>query len=255
MKKTLQNLIAITALMLISSIAMAQGGTDPYVGSAHDYTVVPGNASNDLSWTVNGATSGTGFIINSGGTASTVNIYWTAPGTYTLRLLETDANLCSTEKQMTITVSSQLEVSTSDPTKVCNSAVDTTTPSLNVTSIDFVVSMATGVSAWSPNWEITFTVAGGTGSPTIGSVTSTDGTLTDNGGGSYTLTAISSTSGAGSATISVDVAGNAFSDLTAVLTITAAKELQYSTTDTDSGDWGATQSINPIPNTSAITTD
>ena len=252
MKKTFTYLIAAVAFMLISVGTMAQGGANPYVGSAHDYTVTPGNVVNGLAWTVSPAT---GFTINSGQTASTVNITWTAAGTYTLTLTETDGNSCSTVKELTITVTSSFEVSTSSSTLICNAAIDTVTPANNITSVDFVVDMATGVSGWNPNWEITFTIATGIGSPTIGTVTSTDGTMTDNGGGSYTLGPIVSASGVGSATIAVQVIGDAFTAMTAILTITAAEELDYNTPDTDSGDWGATATINPIPKTSDISTD
>ncbi len=252
MKKTFTYLIAAVAFMLISTGAMAQGGESPYVGSTHDYTVTPGNLANGLAWTVS---PGTGYTVISGATSATIRITWTAAGIYTLTLTETDGNSCSTVKELTVTVSSSFEVSTSDPAVVCNTANDTVTPANNITIVDFVVDMTTGVTTWSPNWEVTFTLAAGTGSPTIGTVTSADGTVNDNGGGSYTLSPISSASGTGSATISVQVIGDAFTAMTAVLTITAAKELDYNTTDSDSGDWGATATINPIPNTSAISTD
>ncbi|WP_297097680.1 hypothetical protein [uncultured Draconibacterium sp.] len=255
MKKTLTNLIVTAAFIIISAVVMAQGGEAPYVGSAHDYSVTPGNGSNGLSWQVDGAETGTGFMINSGQTESTVNITWMQAGTYMLTVTETDANSCSTTKQLEVNVSSAFEVSITGPEMACNSAADTANAANNITSVDYVIKMTTGVSTWSPNWEVAFTVSGGTGSPSIEDVNVSGVSLTDTGGGSYSLTGLSSTSGNGTVTVTVDVAGDAFSLLTSVFTITSAKELQYNTTDTDGGDWGATATINPIPNTSAIQTD
>lgn len=256
MKKTLTYLIAVTVLVLTGVGAMAQGGQNPYVGSTHDYTVAPGNASNDLDWLVDGTQTGSGFLINSGQDGATVNITWREAGTYVLTFTETDANLCSTTKQMTVTVTSSFEVSTSDPAAVCNAATDTTNSSLNVTSVVFIVNMNTGVTAWNPEWEIKFSLTNG-GGVSIGTLTASDGNLSGSGTGPYTLTNISSpnSDGTGATSITVPIYGDAFTLLNPTLTITEATELDYSTTDSDSGDWGATGTINPIPNTSAISTD
>ncbi len=53
----------------------------------------------------------------------------------------------------------------------------------------------------------------------------------------------------------MDVTGDAFTLQSVALAITSAKELQYNTPDVDSDDWDATQTINALPNTSAISTD
>ena len=53
----------------------------------------------------------------------------------------------------------------------------------------------------------------------------------------------------------MDVTGDAFTLQSVALAITSAKELDYNTPDMDIDDWDATQTINPIPNTSDIITD
>jgi hypothetical protein len=145
-------------------------------------------------------------------------------------------------------------VSTSDPTAICNALDGTVNPSGDATtSITFTVDMTTGRTDWSPDWEIQFTLTP-SGSSTIGTVTVGGGVLSESGG-TYTLTNLTSTDGDGSVTISMPVTEDAFTLQTTTLTITSATELDYNTSDIDSDDWTAIQTVNAIPNTSTITTN
>jgi hypothetical protein len=255
MKKITNYLIAIAAFLLLSFGAKAQGGLSPYVGSAHNYTVTPESTTNTLLWSV---VEATGYTINSQSvvtTTSVANITWTAAGTYKLRFTETNTTtLCATTKEVTVTVSNAFDVSTSSPTADCNAADGQINYSGTnaTTSVTIPVSMVTGVSTFNPDWEIQFTLTPGTGA-TISNVNKSSGTLS--GTGPYTLTGLTSASGAGSVNITFDVTGNIYTQLDVDFDITSAKELTYNTTDKDNDDWAATQTINAIPNTSTITTD
>jgi hypothetical protein len=118
------------------------------------------------------------------------------------------------------------------------------------TSITFTVDMATGTAGFNPNWEITFTLSPGTGA-TIANVAASEGTLS--GSGPYTITGITSATGTGTVDITMDVTGDIYTVLDVDLEITSATELTYNTSDVDSDDWTATQTINALPNTSEIT--
>jgi hypothetical protein len=255
MKKNLTYLIAIAAIMLLSFGAMAQTGSTPLVGSTHVYTATPESGSNTLAWAVLEGADGTEYNIVSGAATGAVTIKWNTAGTYTVRFTETSTvTLCATVKTISVTVSANtFDVSASASAAFCNAAngqvnyagTDATT------AITFKVNMTTGT-AFSPNWEIKFTLTPGTA--TLATVAATDGTLTASAG-VYTLTTIPSTSGTKTINITMDVTGNIYAVQNVLLTITSAKELTYNTPDVDNTDWSATQTINDIPNTSTITTD
>ncbi len=251
MKKIFTYLIAAIAFVIVSTSVMAQGGLSPLVGSTHDYTVTAESTGNTLAWSITSGPAG-GYTVNSGTSGEVVNITWNTVGTYTLQFSETNGNSCVTLKQATVVVAANtFDVSTSDPAATCNAKDGTVNPTGDATtSITFTVNMTTANAGWSPNWEIDFTL---TSAATIASVTANGGTLT--GTGPYNLTALTSSGGNGTVDITMDVTGDAFTVQTVALAITAAKELQYNTQDVDSDDWLATQTINPIPNTSNITTD
>lgn len=254
MKKIAFYLILAFSLAVISHSAKAQNGNSPLIGSTHNYSVTPEDATgNTLLWTISG---GTGYVINSGEDSDKVNITWTAAGSYTLVFTETNTTtLCSTVKQITVNVGGNtFDVSTSNPDVACNYASGKVNYSGTdaTTSISFVVDMASGASGWNPDWEIEFALTPGAGA-TIDNVTVSEGTLS--GSGPYTLTDLTSASGTGSVTITMDVTGDINTILTAGLEITSATELMYNTADVDSDDWNATQTINSIPATSTISAD
>ncbi|HKI88799.1 MAG TPA: hypothetical protein VKA38_07225 [Draconibacterium sp.] len=254
MKKTITCLITATTLILISFGAMAQGGLTPIVGSAHNYTVTPGNVANTFAWSVIEGTAGSEYTINSGAAGVTVNITWNTAGTYTLQFRETNATSCVTLKQVSVIVAANtFDVSTNDPAATCNSKDGTVNPTGNATtSITFTVDMTTSRTDWSPNWEITFTLTP-SGTSSVANVAASAGTLS--GSGPYTITGLTSASGNGTVNITMDVTEDAFTLQTTVLTITSATALDYNLSDIDTDDWLATQTINAIPNTSTITTD
>jgi hypothetical protein len=249
MKKTKIYLMALVALMITSFGAKAQGGLTPLVGSTHTYTVT---ATGTKAWTVS---PGSGYTINSGAATSSVNITWTATGTYTLTFTETNASGCSTVKTTSIVVGlNTFDVSTASPTASCNTADGQAnfSGSTTTTAITYTFNMGTGNPLWSPNWQFVFTLTPSSGA-TIANVATSAGTLS--GSGPYTVTAIPSTSGAKTMTITMDVTGNIYTLNTVDLAITSAKELTYNTPDKDNDDWTATKTINPVPNTSSISTD
>jgi hypothetical protein len=252
MKKFTIHLIAVMALMIIGTAVMAQGGLSPLVGSTHVYTVTPGNGSNDLQWTISPAT---GFSIT-GDDTDEATITWTTTGTYTLTFTETNTSTgCATIKTATVNVAANsFDVSTTSPADFCNSADGQINfvGSTATTAISIPISMVTGISGFNPNWEVTFALTPNSGT-TITTVAASSGTLS--GTGPYTVTGLTSALGAGSVNITMNVAGDIYSPREVVLAITSAKELTYNTPDVDSTDWTATQIINSIPNTSAITTD
>lgn len=252
MKKSTIKLFTIMALMIIGSSAMAQGGLTPLVGSTHVYNVTPESGSNTLAWSVIPAT---GFSIT-GDNTDEATITWTTAGVYTLQFTETDATtLCATVKSITVTVAANsFDVSTASPAAFCNSADGQINyaGSTATTSISVPVNMATGISGFNPNWEITFTLSPNSGTA-IANVAASSGTLS--GAGPYTVTGLTSASGAGTVNITMDLTGDIYTARDVVLAITSAKELTYNTPDKDTDDWTATQTVNAIPQTSNITTD
>lgn len=252
MKKVITKFMTATALIMISIAANAQGGLTPLVGSTHVYTVTPGSGSNDLEWTVSSAT---GFSIT-GDDTDEATITWTTAGIYTLTFTETNTTTgCATVKTTTVNVAANsFDVSTSSPADFCNSADGQINfvGSTATTAISIPVSMVTGIATFNPNWEITFTLTPNSGT-TITAVAASSGTLS--GTGPYTVTGLTSASGARTFDITMNVAGDIYSPRDVVLAITSAKELTYNTPDVDNNDWTATQTINAIPNTSSITTD
>lgn len=249
MKKTKKWLTVLVIAMIVSLGVKGQGGLTPLVGSTHTYTVT---ATGTKAWSVSPAS---GYTINSGAATSSVSITWTATGTYTLTFTETNASNCSTVKTATVVVApNSFDVSTSSPSVTCNAADGQAnySGSTTTTAITYTVDMTTGNSSWSPNWQFVFTLTPSSGA-TIANVAASAGTLS--GSGPYTLTAIPSTSGAKTVTITMNVTGNIYTLHTVDLAITSAKELTYNTPDKDNNDWIADQTINPVPNTSSISTD
>lgn len=246
MKKTTIYLIAVLALMFASVGAMAQpGGLTPLVGSTHKYSVTPGGA-NTLAWTVS---QPSGYTI-SGGSTETATIIWTTAGTYTLTFTETIASTgCKTQVEKKIVVSpNTFDVYATSPAVTCNIAENVINPPTNYTNhVSINVDMTTGTS-WSPTWEFVFGLTGTNG--TISSV-KVDGT-SQTGSSPYSITGISSTSGLKTVTVECDITGDPTLVQTVVLSINSAKELTYNTPSNAAGSQSATQTINAIPATSAI---
>jgi len=244
MRKVFTYLSVATVLIAITTGAMAQDGLNPYVGSSHTYSVTPGSAGNTFQWVL----SGGGTL--SDATTTTASIDWNTPGTYTLSFTETDATTsCSTVKQITINVSSAFDVTLSSVDSVCNSAegkvnfggTDTTT------TISYVIDMTAGTTNWSPDWQVTFSLSGATVSEV-----SYGGTVVTGSSGSYTISGLSSTSGAASLTVDVKVTGSAFSPQALLLTITDAEEADFNSTFLGNGTTSDTGVVYAIPQTTSI---
>jgi hypothetical protein len=248
MKKTTFYLIAFLAIMVSSLGALAQtpGGLTPLVNSTHSYIVMPGGA-NTLAWTV---TPALGYTINSATNASTVNITWTVAGTYTLTFTETIvATGCKTQVQETIVVSpNTFNVFTTGPAPDCNVAESVIDPPTSYTNhVTIPVDMTTG-NSWSPNWQFVFGLVGNNGTITNVKV---DG-VAQTGSSPYTITGINSTAGLKTVSVECDITGDPTLLQSVVLTINSAKELTYNTPSNATGTQSATQVINAIPATSAI---
>lgn len=256
MKKLISTLMT-AALLLISAGAMAQQGAIPFVGSTHNYTVEPESTSNTLTWSI---AEPSGYTINSqtiDGDNSVANITWTAAGTYKLQFTElNESTNCATIKELEITVSANtFDVAAVAPAATCNAADgEVNYAGTDVTTeVSFMVDMETGGATFNPNWEFTFTLTSTTDA-TITNVSAGSGTLSESGG-TYTLTGLTSTSGAGSVTITLDATGELYNAEDVDLTITSAKELDYNTPESNTVNNTEKQTINPIPQTSEISTD
>jgi hypothetical protein len=266
MKKIFTYLIAVAALLVVSSNAKAQDGSSPYLNSTHIYrvTMEDGNNENTTGWVI-ADDSGTpldpqptfaeSVVVDTAFLEITWDDSWATSATeYKIQFTEDDAT-CSTVKEITITIgTNDFDVSTSDPDATCNAAdgaINVVGPD-TTTSITFTVDMTTS-SSFSPDWKFTFTLASTTGA-TVSNV-KVGGTVVTAVTGTYTSPDQNSSSGNGTVDVTLDVTGGITSIEDMVFTITSATELSYNSPDKDSNDWGATQTINALPATSPITTD
>jgi hypothetical protein len=254
MKKAAIYLILLLAILISSKGAMAQGGLTPLVGSTHVYSVTPGGGGNAYAWTITTGSSPINYVITNG-TTTTATIQWKTAGTYILEFRETaSTGSCITLVTKSITVgTNSLDISTpSSLAALCNEAsgVANFSGSTVSTTVQYTVNMATGIGSYNPNWEFEFTLTPSLGT-TISSIASSTGLLS--GSSTYKVTNIGSATGTGSATITLELTGNINAPHSVDFAITSAKELQYNTPDKDNDDWTATQTINAIPATSAIT--
>jgi len=102
MKKAIFYLIALVALIINSSSAMAQNtGANPYLGSTHTYTSAKTAAmtGTTLAWAVDGG----GTLTEAVNTLS-ATVLWTATGTHTVTVTETSTDGCSTIRSFSVTV-------------------------------------------------------------------------------------------------------------------------------------------------------
>lgn len=263
MKKVLTILMSAAALLLISAGTMAQGGATPYLNSTHTYTVNMEDGTNNTAQWVIADDGGTAldpqpaFTTNIAGNTASMEITWTTIGDFKVQFSETNpSTTCVTAKELDVTVSANtFDVTAVAPAATCNAAdgVINYAGTDVTTGVSFDVEMETGDAAFSPDWEFTFTLTSSTGA-TVANVSAGSGSLSESGG-TYTLTGLTSASGEGSVTITLDATGVLYSAEDVVLILTSAKELTYNTPDSNSGNNTATQTINPIPQTSDITTD
>ncbi|WP_346859141.1 hypothetical protein [uncultured Draconibacterium sp.] len=261
MKKILTYLIATTALLMISAVAMAQDGENPFVGSTHTYNVTPdpaGVGTNTYSWAISG-----GGTINGVSNGTSLSVTWTAAGPQTVTFTETDGTgtTCFSSVQLPVTViANDFDVNIGTLADGCNNNSGTVSPVDSANSIIAIpFEMETGGTTWSPNWEVFFDLSVTSVNArlvTVALTSGANGTLNDLGGGAYSITGINGASGVGETSIDVEVKGYSFEDVTIDAEITAAKELQYDTPAGSTGSWvPSTITIYKIPNTSPITTD
>jgi hypothetical protein len=256
MKKATFYLMVLLATMMLSMGVKAQTGLTPLLNSTHTYTVTPGNGGNTFAWSIVEGVSGTDYTLT-GASGLTATVIWKKTGTYTLQFRETAATTgCITLISKSITVSANtFDVTTpSTLAGICNAASGVANYSTTsvATTVQFVITMATGVSTFNPNWEFNFTLTPGSGA-TIGTVSTSAGTLS--GTGPYTVTAVPSSGGTGTVTISFPLTTNINIVNTAAILITSAKELTYQTPSNNTGNKAATQTVNAIPATTGFSSN
>lgn len=263
MKKTFIYLFTTAVLLTISGIVMAQDGETPFLNSTHTYTVTMENGTNNTANWIIADNSGEALdpqpsiITNVDGNTATMALTWTTVGLFKVQFSEINqSTACVTAKELDVTVSANtFDVSAVTPAATCNAADGVVNYSNTdaTTEISFVVDMETSDENFNPNWEFTFTLTSTTGA-TVADVSTGSGTLSEDSG-TYTLADLTSVAGTGSVIITLNATGELYTAEDVVLTITSARELTYNTPDVDGDDWLATQAINPIPQTSGISTD
>ena len=255
MRKTAFYLISLLALVFVSIGASAQGGLTPLVNSSHTYTVTPGGA-NTFAWTITGGIPAD-YTFNSALNTASVNITWKTAGSYTLEFRETATTgscIALVTKLVTVSGNTFDVVTPLTLAAICNEAsgVPNYATGTVATTVQFVVNMATA--SWNPNWEFNFTLTP-SATATIGTIAASSGTLSGPVAGVYKVTGVSSASGTGTTTITLELTGGVNTVHTVDFTITSAKDLIYNTPSNNVGNKTATQTINAIPATTAISTD
>lgn len=256
MKKSITYLIAIAALMVISVGAMAQDGGTPYAGSTHTYSITPDANSTGKTylWTLSG-----GGTIDGSATGSSVVIDWgTTAGTYTLTFTETDGNTsCLSVRDLEVEVIANsfylnMEANASE----CHDSTGQVLAdgATGPTTLYFTVSMNKDAAWTIDSWEFDFTVA----------VAGTDYTLTSvkvDGGadlgtsGTYVDQSIVGTND--EIEIAVEITGAVTAGTDVTVQISNGEAIVGTAVTPDNGTGPDTQilTVNPLPDTSDITTD
>ena len=250
-----------------------------------NYSVTPGNVSNDLLWTVTGGSSGDYAIATN--TASSTNITWDSPASatvYTVTFKEIDGNSCYTERTITVkvnpdnTINLTSDVGTDAQTVCINTAITNITyGTTGATGATFsglpagvtgswagdvvTISGSPSVTAGSP-YSYTVTLTGGCGTVT------TSGTITVNPlptatisytGSPFCATGTASVTQTGQAGGSYSsTAGLSISSSTGTIDLAASTPASYTVTysfsnGTCSNTTTTSVTVNPLPNPSEIT--
>ncbi len=217
-------ILILTGTVLFGFNAMAQSGTNPILGTTHDYTITIDQLSSTRLWEIDATDLSTvGWATITAATADggteTVSITFNSPtfsaGTYTLRYTETLTNGCSTVREITITVQDNLfclvaggdasECHDLDGTVFDWAANGATAQS---TDIEFTVDVTNGAALAITNWQFDGTLTLTNGDYTVTNVASSAGTVNNFAGtGPYTFD-ISAVPGATtSITLTVTVEG------------------------------------------------
>ncbi|TKG96291.1 hypothetical protein EYV94_03270 [Puteibacter caeruleilacunae] len=264
MKNLLKFTMTLAIMLLGTVVGFAQNtGQAPFVGSTHQYTVTPESTSNTLNWSI--APNDGNFSSSNAldGSNSVLTVTWGAGSsgtTYTITFTEEDATSnCIATRTITVTpADNDFDVSVPLVSAICNSATNSSTQGDVTTQIQFTVQMDNESATWNPNWEIEFDLspnAAASITDLVPSAGTADWTTTGTPTGPFKLTAIPSSGATTTITLTMQVTGDANTLQEVQLEITSAKELDHNTPDKDEDDWIQTQTINAVPNTSAITTD
>ena len=256
MKKIFTYLFAIAALMIISAAAMAQGGINPYTGSTHTYSITPdtNTANKTYSWSISG-----GGTINGAIDGTSLNVTWgSSTGNYVITFTETDESTsCFTQRTLDVEViSNTFFLSMSANAEECHDSTGLVLSSgaSGPTTVYFTVNLNKDAGWTIDNWKYNFDLDFTGSDYSLQSVT-VDGGANLGTTGSYsdqTISGINTTS-----EIAVVLTGPVTSGTDVTVTLSNGTAVKGTTTTPDNGSGDNTQilTINPLPNTSGITTD
>lgn len=256
MKRTFTYLLTISVFLLISAAAMAQDGLTPYAGSLHTYSVTPDPDSSNKTylWEISG-----GGTINGATDGSSINVTWgNTPGTYTITFTETDESTsCSTQRTLDVEViANTFFLAMAEDAEECHDSTGAvlSAAASGPTTVYFTVELNKD-SDWDiDSWQYDFTVNFSGSDYSLQSV-SVDGGSDLGTSGSYAGQTVSGTSS--TSEIAVELSGPVASGTDVTFTISNGVALSgtTSTPDNGTGDSDQVLTINPLPNTSEITTD
>lgn len=255
MKKTINCLFAAAALMIISMTAMAQNGTNPYAGSTHTYTVTPEDAiNNTLTWSISG-----GGIINGATNGTSLSVTWgSTTGAQTITFTEYDPNTsCSTQRTLDVTViSNTFYLTMGADNEECHDLSGTVLAegASGNTTVYFDVNLNKD-SGWDiDSWKYDFSVAITNTNYSLQSV-KVDGGADLGASGTYSNQTVLGTSG--TSQIEVVLNGPVTEGTPVTVNLSSGVAIKGTTTTPDNGTGDKTQeiTINPLPDTSEITTD
>ncbi len=255
MKKNFIYLMATALLMIVSAAAMAQDGTNPYAGSTHTYTITPDatTANKTYAWSISG-----GGTINGATDGTSLNVTWgSTTGTYTVTFTETDTiTSCYTQRELDVSViANTFNLTMSADAEECHDSTGLVlgTGASGPTTIYFTANLNKDAGWTIDSWEYDFSVAIA-GSYSLVSV-SVDSGADLGTSGNYANNSVSGSNTTSEIAVVVSGAVTSGDDVTVALSNGFAIKGTTTTPDNGTGDKTQVLTINPLPNTSAITTD
>ncbi|MDX8337955.1 hypothetical protein SLH46_02095 [Draconibacterium sp. IB214405] len=256
MKNKLTYLLTTIAFLAISSVAMAQDGKSPYAGTSHNYSVTPdADATNKTYlWSVSG-----GGTINGAADGTSVTIDWgTTLGTYTVTFTEKDESTsCSTIRELEVEViSNTFYLNMFSDASACHDSTGLILASgaSGPTTLYFTVNLNKD-NAWSiDTWEYDFSVSVDGSDYSLSSVKVDDGAELGTGG-SYSDISVTGTESTSEIAVVIDGPVTAGTNVTVTISNGEAIKGVVVTPDNGSGDKTQILTLNPLPNTTDITTD
>lgn len=268
--KSLYKLIMVFVGVLIFSNTQAQNtGTNPYIGSTHDYTITKGSiAATTLAWSVTSGTEGTEYNFVGVKTGTTAQVEWLVAGTYILQVVESRTDIgsaCPTTRQISVTVTANtfdviaaLVTSADDCATVSNPVVDVagngdnSDDTFGTTSREYTVSMVGGDAAktWSFDYAVSdIATSSNVTGVLVNGVAALSGTINVPANtASQTITVVYNTNKNTAGVNGQDP------DFSIALTVSNAAD-ELGTPDSNAGNNLVTYNVNAVPATTGITTD